>query len=90
MKEKGLSSPFAVLGRKPRAAITVICECGGRSKEPAVKSGSQEGDKKGGRGGRAKKPTAPKSNWEKRSKTSSVEKIVAWISATASKTFTCT
>lgn len=31
LKEKGLSSPFAALGRKPRAAITIICECGGRS-----------------------------------------------------------
>lgn len=46
LKEKGLSSPFAALGRKPRAAIAIICECGGRSKKPAVNFGSRKGKKK--------------------------------------------
>lgn len=45
LKEKGLSSLFAALERKPRAAIAIICECGGRSKKPAVNFGSQKGKK---------------------------------------------
>jgi len=45
LKEKGLSSPFAALGRKPRVAIAIICECGGRSKKPAVNFGSRKGKK---------------------------------------------
>lgn len=45
LKEKGLSSLFPALERKPRATNAIICECGGRSKKPAVNFGSQKGKK---------------------------------------------
>lgn len=44
-KEKGLSSPFAALGCKPRAVIAIISKCGDRSKKPAVNFDSQKGKK---------------------------------------------